>query len=159
MDSTGVRDSGSVADVGQGASLASRISELETRLEAVESRLGRSASPRAGYSLPDSPALDRSPWWRAALRGLAEIGKDLTLLPRVFTDPRYPLPWHFRVGVPALAIVFFLSDYLMPLGLAAIPVVGKVFDLALAGILFWLVWREVRRYRAISPDLPDSWRA
>lgn len=87
------------------------------------------------------------------------MGKDLTLLPRVFTDPRYPLPWHIRVGVPALALVFFFSDYLMPLGLAAIPVVGKVFDLAVAGLLFWLLWREVRRYRALSPDLPESWRA
>ncbi|MFM8932218.1 MAG: hypothetical protein ACKOS8_10120, partial [Gemmataceae bacterium] len=70
-----------MADVGQGASLASRISELETRLEAVESRLGRSASPRAGDSLPESPSLDRSRWWRAALRGLAEIGTDLSVLP------------------------------------------------------------------------------
>lgn len=160
MDSTGVRDPESMENLGQGdESLASRIAELEVRLQSLEAKVARSPAQRIGYSLPESPPLDRAPWWRAALRGLAEIGKDLTLLPRVFTDPRYPLPWHFRVGVPALTICFFLSDYLMPLGLASIPVVGKVFDLALAGILFWLVWREVRRYRALSPDLPESWRA
>jgi len=159
MDSTSVRDGGSAEEVGGETSLSSRISTLENRLQALESKMGRSAITRSGYSLPETSPKDRSPWWRAALRGLADMGKDLTLLPRVFTDPRYPLPWHIRVGVPALALVFFFSDYLMPLGLAAIPVVGKVFDLAVAGLLFWLLWREVRRYRALSPDLPESWRA
>jgi hypothetical protein len=36
--------------------------------------------------------------------------------------------------------------------------VGKSPDLFIAGLFFWLIWREVRRYRRVSEDLPDSWR-
>jgi hypothetical protein len=62
------------------------------------------------------------------------------------------------VGVPVLAVLFFFSAYLMPLGLASLPIVAKIPDLFIAGLFFWLIWREVRRYRRVSEDLPDSWR-
>jgi hypothetical protein len=55
-------------------------------------------------------------------------------------------------------VLFFFSAYLMPLGLASLPIVAKIPDLFIAGLFFWLIWREVRRYRRVSEDLPDSWR-
>jgi hypothetical protein len=159
MDSTGITDSGPAEGVGKDATLASRIAGLEMRIQTLESRLPRPGSTlRAGYELPDTTTYERGPWWRGALRGLTDFGKDFVLLPRIFTDPRYPLPWHVRLGVPFLGLLFFFSAYLMPLGLANIPILGKVFDLAIAGLFFWLIWREVRHYRKVSMDLPESWR-
>ena len=161
MDSTGAADSqSSPGQPGhQASSRSDRIALLESRIDSIEGRLAANLNPHR-RELPRStinPA-DRGPWWKEILPGLADFGKDCSLLPRVFTDPRYPLPWHIRVGVPVLAVLFFFSAYLMPLGLASLPIVGKIPDLFIAGLFFWLIWREVRRYRRVSEDLPDSWR-
>lgn len=139
--------------------LCSRVDRLEARIQQLEKAWPqgktngyRDADGRAGY--PKNPG----PWWWAIWLGLADFGMDMGLLPRIFTDPRYRLPWTVRIGVPVLGVAFFLSDYLLPLGLANLPVVGKVFDLLIAGLFFWLIWREVRRYRRVSLDLPETWK-
>lgn len=140
--------------------------QLYARLERLESRVSQLEKSRnrvngTGYPDPASQIGDKiatGPWWRTLWLGLADFGMDMGLLPRIFTDPRYRLPWTVRIGVPILGIAFFFSDYLMPLGLASLPVIGKVFDLLIAGLFFWLIWREVRRYRRVSLDLPESWK-
>ena len=148
------------ADYSTATKTDERFDQLETRLVALEKRM---ATPESSGYIDRDCGLSESnrspgPWWWRLWRGSAELGVDLSLLPRLFTDPRYRLPWHFRVGVPVLVFSFFFSGYLMPLGLASLPLVGKVLDLFLAALLYWLVWREVCRYRRMSTDLPASWR-
>jgi hypothetical protein len=72
----------------------------------------------------------------------------------MFFDPRYRLGWGVRGLTLGLLTLILLTGWIPGTGL---PVVGfllnKVLDLVLAFILYKILSRESRRYRATFPDL------
>ncbi len=72
---------------------------------------------------------------------------------RMLVDPHYHTAWITRVVVIAFAIAIFLSGLWVPLSSITWigPVIEKIVNLLLAGVLFLALYCETRRYK--------EWRA
>ena len=78
----------------------------------------------------------------------------------MYVDPRYRLTWMTRFLPLGLLALILTSWFWLP-G-SSVPIMGTLFDkaldLVLAFLLFKVLSREARRYREVTPDLPESLR-
>jgi len=78
----------------------------------------------------------------------------------MYVDPRYRLTLMTRI-LPLVLLALILTSWFWLPG-TSVPVIGtlvdKVLDLVLAFLLFKVLSREARRYREVSPDLPEFLR-
>jgi hypothetical protein len=74
---------------------------------------------------------------------------ELITVGRMLLDPHYHTAWITRFLVIAFAIALFISSWWVPLsGVSVIgPLINKLADLVLAGILFLALFCETRRYK------------
>jgi hypothetical protein len=108
--------------------------------------------PAAAQARP--PVVDRQPWL------IWELIAESRIILRMYVDPRYSMTWVARLLPLGMLIVIAFSPWVIP-G-AAIPGFGIVLqrlgELVAGFVLFKVLFREARRYRERSPDLPSDLR-
>jgi hypothetical protein len=147
-------------------------SQLEDRLtERVTERIRHSApvaqEPAGAIVEAHQPFVPRALAWvrsqapaggaAAAVRHswlLVDAVTEARAMFHMFVDPRYRMGWGVRGLTAGLLVLIMLTGWIPGTGL---PLVGfllnKVLDLILAFILYKILSRESRRYRATFPDL------
>jgi hypothetical protein len=78
-----------------------------------------------------------------------DMVQEVIAVGRMLLDPRYHTAWLTRILVIAIVIGVFTSGLWVPLSSWAIigPIVNKIADLILAGLLFVALFCETRRYK------------
>jgi hypothetical protein len=98
----------------------------------------RSALPTFGAKLADAPWL------------ILELGREIVAIFRMFFDIHYKVAWTTRLLTMVLLPAILTSHWWLPF--TSVPVVGeildKLFDLALALVMYKALTREARRYIA-----------
>ena len=121
-------------------------------------------SPEASPTAVDGPAAIpeatrvyepvRKPWL------LWDAYAEARVMILMYVDPRYRLTWMTRFLPLGLLALILTSWFWLP-G-SSVPIMGTLFDkaldLVLAFLLFKVLSREARRYREVTPDLPESLR-
>jgi hypothetical protein len=136
------------------APMARPAPEPPTALPAPEPLRERPASSAIAAATGLLRAGGRRPWL------LFELIADARVLVRMYVDPRYRMTWVGRLVPLGVVVLIALSWYWLP-G-TSVPVFGylwmKAIDVILCFVLFKVLFREARRYRDTSTDLPQHLR-
>jgi hypothetical protein len=80
---------------------------------------------------------------------LFDMAHEVVAVGRMLVDPHYHTAWITRFVLIAFAIAIFLSGLWVPLSSVSWigPVIEKIANLLLAGVLFLALYCETRRYK------------
>jgi hypothetical protein len=100
----------------------------------------------------EAPADGKSPWF------LIDALNELITYKYMYGDPRYRLTWTGRV-MPLVLLALILAPWASLPMISLLPailtyILTKLLDLFFAFLLFKVLNREARRYRAIIPQYP-----
>jgi hypothetical protein len=136
------------------AELEQRVHQLEESVAQLQDtrQLEERITERVSTRLPPEPPPPPEPPGLSVVQSswlFVELVQELRAMLAMFFDARYHIAWITRVAAIVLLAAMLTSSWWFPLSL--VPVIGtyldKLLDLVLALVLFFLLSREVRRYR------------